>query len=178
REAGDEWMLLQKSRQRALQLAGTVTVNEPDDALVAQQRFVKKTLRPRERLVDAATDDIQVGRPRLAWLKLDVDVDARDWRRATPDDSQVAQARSHPFPAHIELGGPIMDRCDERFETQSVDDNPIADRGDRSRWRLRLMARLQEPFSDCIDCRTRLGAGPTHSPRPPALPRLPAPRPS
>jgi len=51
-------MLLQESRQRALQLARAVAVDEADDALIAEERFVEKPLgvsvADAQRAVDAA----------------------------------------------------------------------------------------------------------------------------
>ena len=49
-------------RQRALQLTGAVAVNEPDASLIGQQRLVEKPLGARQRFVDRAADDVQIGR--------------------------------------------------------------------------------------------------------------------
>ena len=45
REARDERMLLQEAGERALQLAGAVAVNEPDDALIGRAASRRETAR-------------------------------------------------------------------------------------------------------------------------------------
>ena len=69
-------MLLEKSAQRPLQLAGAVAVNQPDGPLIGQQRLVEEPLRARDRFVHAAADHVQIRRRRLARLQLDIDLDA------------------------------------------------------------------------------------------------------
>ena len=59
---GDERMLLQESGERTLQLTGAVSMNEADDVLIAQERFVEEALRARDRLIHGAPDDVQVCR--------------------------------------------------------------------------------------------------------------------
>ena len=77
-------MLLQKSRERPLQLTGAVAVDEADDALVAQQRLVEKPLGPREASSTVQPMTLRSGGDRLARLQLDVDARRCDAGRARP----------------------------------------------------------------------------------------------
>src|SRR5215471_3506126 len=56
----DQWMLLQKPRERSFQLARAVPVDQPNHTLVAEQRFIKKSFGARQRLVYRAADDVEV----------------------------------------------------------------------------------------------------------------------
>src|SRR5882724_6109288 len=75
-EARYERALLQKPCQRALELTSTVTVNQAHRPLICQQRLIEKPFRPRDRLVDGAADDIEIGGGGFARLQLDMNLDA------------------------------------------------------------------------------------------------------
>src|SRR5262245_7887980 len=62
REPRDQRMLLQKPGQRALELTGTVAVDESHDAAIGQERLVEKSFGARNGLVDRAADDVEITR--------------------------------------------------------------------------------------------------------------------
>src|SRR5439155_1054611 len=108
-EAGHQGMLLEEPRQRAFQLARAVAVNHSNDALIGEERFVEKPFRPRDRLVDAAANHVQVRGSRLARLQLYVDADLRRRRGTAADDAQIAHAGPHPLAAGVEVGDHVVD---------------------------------------------------------------------
>ena len=93
-----------------------------DRALIGQQRFVQESLGPRERFVHAASDDVQVRRLvvsrgcRSTWTLTFARPPARRQRPG------VAQARAHALAAHVEIGGTVVDRRDDGFESEAADD--------------------------------------------------------
>src|SRR3954469_14483239 len=148
REPRDQRVLLQKSGERALQLAGAVAVDQAQHALIGQQRLVEEPLRARQRLVHGAADDIQIRRRRFTRLQLDVHIDARRRRRAA-DHLQIADAGAHPLAADVEIGGAIVNRGDGRFEAEAADDDAGTDRDQAGRQRL---------GAGNLCCRTVVGA--------------------
>ncbi len=70
-------MLLEKSSQGALELACAVPMNDPHDALIAQERLVEKPLRTCEGRVHRAADHVQVAADIFSRLQIDVDDDTR-----------------------------------------------------------------------------------------------------
>src|SRR5581483_3345105 len=117
-------MLLQEAGQRALQLTGAVAVNQPHDALIAEERFVEKPFRARDRFVDRAADHVEIAGHPFARLEIHLDADFR-FRRRTADDPQLARARAHPLAADIEFGGPVVDGSHRRFEAETAYDDAI-----------------------------------------------------
>ena len=123
-------MLLQESGQRALQLTGAVPVDETHDPLIGQQRLVEKPLRARDGFVDAAADDVEIGRGRLARLQFHMYFDAAAGGRGScaGDQTQVAEAGAHPLAAHVEVRRAVVNRGDDRFEPEAADDHAVAHR--------------------------------------------------
>src|SRR5882724_5357504 len=83
----DERVLPQKFRERALQLASAVAVDQPEDALLAEQRLVQKPLGPCQRFVDRAAHHVQLGRVAPSRLKVDVDTHAASGGSGRTDDA-------------------------------------------------------------------------------------------
>ena len=115
-------------------------MDEPNHALIGQQRLVEESLRAGDRFVHGAADHVQVGGRRVARLQFDVDVDARGCRRrAAVHDAQIAEARPHPFAADVEIRRSIVNARDNRLETEAAHDHAIA-RGRQAAGRDRRVA--------------------------------------
>src|SRR5438034_7352130 len=115
-------MLLQKSGQRAFQLARAVTVDQAHDTLIGEERFVEEALGALDRFVDRAADDVEIGcrtgteaLPRvgrspsalrqIVALPSANQLDVHFARRPlVADDADVAEARAHALAANIEIG--------------------------------------------------------------------------
>jgi hypothetical protein len=120
-------MLLKKSRKRSFELASSIPVNDPNRALIVQQRFVEEALGFRERFVHTASNHVQIDRRCLARLKIYANADLRR-RGGWTDDAQIAQARPHSLAADIEIGRMLVNRCHHRLEAQRAEDDAVADR--------------------------------------------------
>ncbi len=80
----DERMLLQKAGERPLELPGAVSVDQPHDPLIGQQRLVEEPLGPGDRFVDGAPDHVQVGRRRRRGCSCTLTLIARRRSAAPP----------------------------------------------------------------------------------------------
>src|SRR5207344_2992936 len=97
-------MLLEKSRQCPFQLTGAIAMDEPDHALIGHERFVEESLRPGQRFVDGAANDIEIERRRrciAAAIQLDVHLCA-GWRgRRGCYHPEFSDARPHSLAADV-----------------------------------------------------------------------------
>src|SRR5436190_481741 len=125
-------MLLQKPGQRAFELAGTVSVNQANDTLIGEQRFIEEPFGARQCLVDAAADHVEIGRARRARLKLDVDVDLRCRVRRRGDHAQVVDARAHPLAADVDVDAAVVNGGDDALQAEPADEHAITNTG----WRV------------------------------------------
>ena len=62
----------------------------------------------------------------VARLQIDVDVHLCRRRRRAADDPQIAEARAHPFAAHVELRRAVVDRRHHALEPQAADHHAVA----------------------------------------------------
>ena len=126
-EFRDQRMLLQEPGERALQLARPVSVDEPDRPLIGQQRLIEKPFGPRDRFVNGAADDVQVGRGAVARLQLDADASRSTPLPAPPSTRRSRTAGAHAFAAHVEVGRAVVHGCHDGLQPEAADDHAVAD---------------------------------------------------
>ena len=121
--------LLQKARERPFELPGAIPVDHAHDALIAEQRFVQEALRACDGFVDAASDDVQIGRRAVARLQLHLDVDSSGpRRRPRAQHPQIADTRAHPLATDVEVRGAVVHRRHHPFEPEAADHDAVANR--------------------------------------------------
>src|SRR4029078_999516 len=100
-------MLLQESGERALQLPGPVAVDQADDALIGEDRFVEEAFGAGNRFVDGAANHVEIRRARVARLQVDVDAHLLRRRLAAANALQVTDAGAHPLAPNVARRPPV-----------------------------------------------------------------------
>ena len=158
-------MALKKAGQGALQLSGAVPVDEPQRALIVQQRLVQKPLRPRERFVDGQADHVQIRYRGAARPELDVHAHRcgrSGAARRGGEHPQVPDACTHVLAAHIDLGRAVVDGRDHALQAEAADGHTVAHAGPstgRRKGRRGFVRRLHEPLHDLVDRGSGVAAG-------------------
>src|SRR5262249_16854912 len=138
RELGHEWVPLQEVPDRAAQLSGAESVNQPDAVELGHERFVEEFLRSRESFIDRAADHVQFREWPFAGLEIDVHPYAR-WlrrtRRGRGNHPQLVELGAQTFAADVHFGFAIVERLHSTFEPERTNQHPIANRRDAARIR-------------------------------------------